>query len=139
MPRQLIRLLLHTTRGSSLATQVGRVGAKSGEAGVETWESDSWKNRSGTNVWSFMTVDAERGLVFAPTGSPTSDFYGADRKGKNLYGNSLLALDAKTGALLWKASLGSQIVNGPITYAVDGKQYVATISGLSLCVFGLRE
>jgi alcohol dehydrogenase (cytochrome c) len=49
------------------------------------------------------------------------------------------ALDARTGALLWKASLGAQIVNGPITYAVDGKQYVATISGLSLCVFGLRE
>ena len=49
------------------------------------------------------------------------------------------ALDARTGALLWKASLGSQIVNGPITYAVDGKQYVATISGLSLVVFGLRD
>ena len=49
------------------------------------------------------------------------------------------ALDARTGKLLWKASLGSQIVNGPITYEVDGKQYVATISGLSLCVFGLRE
>ena len=49
------------------------------------------------------------------------------------------ALDARTGTLLWKASLGAQIVNGPITYAVDGKQYVATISGLSLCVFGLRE
>jgi len=49
------------------------------------------------------------------------------------------ALDARTGTLLWKASLGAQIVNGPITYAVDGKQYVATIAGLSLCVFGLRE
>jgi alcohol dehydrogenase (cytochrome c) len=49
------------------------------------------------------------------------------------------ALDARTGALLWKASLGAQIANAPITYQVDGKQYVATISGLSLCVFGLRE
>ena len=49
------------------------------------------------------------------------------------------ALDARTGALLWKASLGGQIVSGPITYEVDGKQYVAAISGLSLCVFGLRE
>jgi len=49
------------------------------------------------------------------------------------------ALDARTGTLLWKASLGGQIVNGPITYEADGKQYVATISGLSLCVFGLRE
>jgi alcohol dehydrogenase (cytochrome c) len=49
------------------------------------------------------------------------------------------ALDAKTGAELWKASLGGQIVNGPITYAIDGKQYVAVISGNSLVVFGLRE
>ncbi len=49
------------------------------------------------------------------------------------------ALDARTGTLLWKASLGAQIVSGPITYEVDGKQYVATISGLSLCVFALRE
>ena len=49
------------------------------------------------------------------------------------------ALDARTGALLWKASLGAQIVNGPITYEVDGKQYVATISGISLCAFALRE
>jgi alcohol dehydrogenase (cytochrome c) len=49
------------------------------------------------------------------------------------------ALDARTGSLLWKASLGAQIVSGPITYEVDGKQYVTAISGLSLCVFGLRE
>jgi glucose dehydrogenase len=48
-----------------------------------------------------MTVDVERGLVFAATGSPTSDFYGADRKGRNLYGNSLIALDANTGQLKW--------------------------------------
>ncbi len=74
---------------------------RAGEPGVETWEGESWKNRSGTNAWSYMTVDVERGLVFAPTGSPTSDFYGGDRKGKNLYGNSLIALDATTGALKW--------------------------------------
>ena len=49
------------------------------------------------------------------------------------------AVDARTGTLLWKANLGAQIVSGPITYAVDGKQYVATIAGLSLCVFTLRE
>jgi alcohol dehydrogenase (cytochrome c) len=49
------------------------------------------------------------------------------------------ALDARDGTLLWKASLGAQIVSGPITFAIDGKQYVTAISGLSLCVFGLRE
>jgi quinate dehydrogenase (quinone) len=74
---------------------------RSGEPGAETWEGESWKNRSGTNAWTYMTVDDDRGLVYAATGSPTSDFYGADRKGQNLYGNSLLALDANTGALKW--------------------------------------
>ncbi len=74
---------------------------RAGEPGVETWEGESWRDRSGTNAWSYMTVDVERGLVFAPTGSPTSDFYGADRRGKNLYGNSLIALDATTGTLKW--------------------------------------
>src|SRR5262249_47283540 len=49
------------------------------------------------------------------------------------------ALDARTGTFIWKANLGAQIVNGPITYSVDGKQYVATIAGLSLTVFGLRD
>jgi alcohol dehydrogenase (cytochrome c) len=49
------------------------------------------------------------------------------------------ALDARTGTLLWKANLGAQIVSGPMSYEVEGRQYVATISGLSLCVFGLRE
>ena len=72
-----------------------------GERGVETWEGESWKNRSGTNAWSYLTVDVEHGLVFAPTGSPTTDFYGADRRGQNLYANSLVALDARTGALKW--------------------------------------
>ena len=57
-----------------------------GEPGVETWEGESWKNRSGTNAWTYMTLDVDRGLVFAATGSATADFYGADRKGRNLYG-----------------------------------------------------
>jgi len=74
---------------------------RAGEPGVETWEGESWRNRSGTNAWTYMTVDRERGLVFAATGSPTSDFYGADRKGRNLYGNSLIALDATSGTLKW--------------------------------------
>src|ERR687885_1980518 len=72
-----------------------------GETGHETWEGDSWKDRSGTNVWSMMSVDEERGLVFLPVGSPTYDFYGGDRKGQNLFGNCLVALDAATGRLVW--------------------------------------
>ncbi len=76
-----------------------------GEPGAETWPKDAWKNRSGTNVWGFFTVDVKRGIVYAPLGSPTSDFYGADRVGDNLYGNSLVALDARTGAKKWHQQL----------------------------------
>ncbi len=76
-----------------------------GEPGSETWPADAWKNRSGTNVWGFMTVDVARGLVFAPIGSPTSDFNGSDRHGHNLYGNSVVALDAATGRLRWHQQL----------------------------------
>ena len=72
-----------------------------GEAGHETWPLDAWKYTGGANNWGGMSLDEKRGMVFAPTGSPTYDFYGANRKGKNLYGNSLLALDAATGRLIW--------------------------------------
>ena len=76
-----------------------------GEAGAETWPSGGWKNRSGTNVWGFFTIDVKRGIVYAPLGSPTSDFYGADRVGDGLYGNSLVAIDARTGEKKWHQQL----------------------------------
>jgi glucose dehydrogenase len=76
-----------------------------GEPGHETWPADGWKNRSGTNAWGFLTVDEKRGMVYVPLGSPTSDFYGADRHGDNLYGNSLVALDAASGKLKWHQQL----------------------------------
>ncbi len=72
-----------------------------GEPGYETWPPDGWKNRSGTNSWGFSTLDVKRGIVYVPLGAPTSDFYGADRHGDGLYGNSLVALDAATGKLKW--------------------------------------
>jgi glucose dehydrogenase len=72
-----------------------------GEVGNDTWPGESWKNRSGTNVWGLMSVDVERGLLFLPYGSPSYDFYGADRKGENLFGNSLVALNADNGKLVW--------------------------------------
>jgi membrane-bound PQQ-dependent dehydrogenase (glucose/quinate/shikimate family) len=72
-----------------------------GELGNDTWEGESWKDRMGANVWSVMSVDTERGIVFLPIGSPTADFYGGDRKGMNLFGNSLVALEATTGRRLW--------------------------------------
>ncbi len=72
-----------------------------GEPGHDTWEGESWKDRMGANVWSVMSVDVERGIVYLPIGSPTADFYGGDRKGANLYGNSLVALEAASGRRLW--------------------------------------
>jgi glucose dehydrogenase len=73
-----------------------------GESGNESWETpDSWKDRSGTNVWGFISVDPETGQVFLPYGSPTTDAYGADRKGAGLYGDCLVVLDATTGKLKW--------------------------------------
>ena len=74
---------------------------RAGEPGREGWEGESGKDRSGVNVWSIMSVDVERGLVFLPLGSATYDFYGGDRKGANLYANSLVALEAATGAMRW--------------------------------------
>ncbi|MFN2397083.1 MAG: pyrroloquinoline quinone-dependent dehydrogenase [Gemmatimonadaceae bacterium] len=72
-----------------------------GETGHETWAGDSWKDRSGANAWAPISVDFERGMVFLATGSPSYDFYGADRIGQNLFANSLVALDAATGKLRW--------------------------------------
>lgn len=72
-----------------------------GEFGHDTWEADSWRGAGGANNWSGFTVDTERGIVYAPTGAPTYDFYGGNRKGANLFGNTLIALDAATGERIW--------------------------------------
>jgi quinoprotein glucose dehydrogenase len=72
-----------------------------GQPGYDTWPPDAWKNAGAANDWSGMTVDAQRGIVFVPTGSAVMDFYGGDRIGDDLYANCILALDAATGKLLW--------------------------------------
>ena len=72
-----------------------------GEFGYDTWGKESWKTAGGANNWAGMSVDTERGLVFASTGSPTFDFYGGDRPGENLYGNCVIALNARTGERVW--------------------------------------
>ena len=76
-----------------------------GEFGYETWPKDAWKYVGGTNNWGEMTVDARRGIAYIPLGSPTYDFYGADRIGANLFGTSIVALDARTGKRLWHFQL----------------------------------
>lgn len=72
-----------------------------GEYGYETWPPDAYKYVGGVNAWGEITVDAKHGIAFVPLGSPTFDYYGADRHGANLFGNCLLALDARTGKRLW--------------------------------------
>jgi glucose dehydrogenase len=72
-----------------------------GETGYETWPTDAWKTAGAANNWAGMTLDRERGIVYVPTGSAVMDFYGGDRIGDDLYADSLLALDAATGKLLW--------------------------------------
>jgi quinoprotein glucose dehydrogenase len=76
-----------------------------GEPGHETWEGESWKGRSGVNVWGFLTVDVARGTVFMPFGAPAWDRYGGDRKGANLFSSSIVAADARTGRYLWHFQL----------------------------------
>ena len=72
-----------------------------GEFGYETWPKDSWKTVGGANVWGELSVDEKRGIVYAPTASAKYNFYGADRKGADLFADCLLALDARTGKRLW--------------------------------------
>ena len=72
-----------------------------GEVGHETWAGDSWKDRSGVNVWGYMTVDTARGILYMPFGAPNNDRVGVDRPGNNLFGSSLVAVKADTGKLLW--------------------------------------
>lgn len=76
-----------------------------GEPGHDTWPKDAWKTAGGANAWAGISVDAARGLVFVPTGSPAYDFWGGDRHGANLFGNSLLALRAATGERAWHYQL----------------------------------
>jgi len=72
-----------------------------GEVGHDTWGGDSWKQRSGVNVWGYMTVDQQRGILYMPFGAPNYDRVGTDRPGDNLFGSSVVAADAATGKLLW--------------------------------------
>jgi quinoprotein glucose dehydrogenase len=72
-----------------------------GEVGYDTWPEDAWRTAGGANAWAGMSLDPERAVVYVPTGSPTPDFDGSARRGANLFGNSILALDARSGKRLW--------------------------------------
>jgi quinoprotein glucose dehydrogenase len=72
-----------------------------GEFGHETWEGDSWSYTGNISAWAPLSADSERDLVYIPTDTPTNDYYGGDRLGMNLFGTSIIALNAKTGELVW--------------------------------------
>jgi quinoprotein glucose dehydrogenase len=72
-----------------------------GEFGYDTWPKDAWKTVGGANSWSELSLDEKRGIVYVPTASPKYNFYGGDRKGADLFGDCLLALDARTGKRIW--------------------------------------
>ena len=69
--------------------------------GADTWEDESWRYTGHANVWGLMSLDAERGLLYVPTSTPSSDYWGGRRKGANLFAESLVALDARTGERQW--------------------------------------
>ena len=106
-----------------------------GEYGYETWSPDSWKYSGGTNVWGGLTVDTKRGMVFLATGSPTFDFWGGDRIGDNLFGNSVVALNAETGKRIWHFQVvhhdvwDYDLANAPtlVTLERDGKKVDALV------------
>ena len=72
-----------------------------GEYGYDTWPKDAWQYIGAANNWAGMSLDEKRGLVYVPTGSAAFDFYGANRKGDDLFANTLLALKADTGERVW--------------------------------------
>jgi len=73
-----------------------------GQVGHESWLNDGWKDRSGANTWGwFMTADEERGIIYIPLGAAAANYYGGDRPGANLFGNSVVAVDANSGKYKW--------------------------------------
>ena len=74
---------------------------KPGEFGYDTWPEDAYKRVGGANSWAGMSLDEERGVIYAPTGSASFDFWGGNRKGANLFANSIIAIEAETGKRVW--------------------------------------
>lgn len=74
---------------------------RAGEFGNDTWEKDAWKTTGSANVWTLISADDELGYVYLPFSTPTNDWYGGRRRGGGLFGETLVALDARTGKRAW--------------------------------------
>ena len=109
---------------------------KEGEFGVETWEDESWSYTGSANVWAPFSLDAERGLVYLPVSTPNNDFYGGHRRGQNLFAESLVCLDARTGERVWHFQtvhhgLWDYDLPAPpglVTIEVDGRRIDAVVA-----------
>jgi quinoprotein glucose dehydrogenase len=119
-----------------------------GEYGYETWPKDAWKTAKGANAWSGLTLDPERGLVFVPlasAGMGNKDFYGGDREGDNLFGTSLVALDANTGKRVWHFQLVKHDLwdrdppTPPTLITIKGRPAVAQVTKAGLVFILDRE
>ncbi|MFP6597010.1 MAG: PQQ-binding-like beta-propeller repeat protein, partial [Candidatus Hydrogenedentota bacterium] len=118
-------------------------------AGSETWEQNSLELAGSANVWTKMSIDPERGLLYAPTSTPNSDFYGGHRPGDNLYAETLLCLDARTGQKRWHFQtvhhgIWDYDINSQPTLVdieIDGKMVpiVAQLSKTGFCYMFNRE
>ena len=97
----------------------------SGEYGWKTWENGSYAYMGHTNVWAPMSLDAQRGLLFLPVSTPTNDWYGGDRKGDNLFAESVVALDARTGRRVWHYQI---VHHGLWDYDLPAPPVLATIT-----------
>jgi quinoprotein glucose dehydrogenase len=106
-----------------------------GEKFHDSWEGDSWKNRSGVNVWAGLTLDAKRGIAYLPFAAPTFDQSGNDRKGPSLFSNTLVAVDAATGKYLWHfQALHHDLwdYDLPLTTLVDVKRDGRTVPAIAV-------
>ena len=100
------------------------------DPGAETWENESWRQNGHGNVWAPMTLDEARGLLYLPTSTPSSDYYGGERPGANLFAESLVCLDAATGKIKWHFQMvhhGLWDYDNPaapnlVTITVDGRR-----------------
>jgi quinoprotein glucose dehydrogenase len=106
-----------------------------GERFHGSWEGESWKNRSGVNVWAGLTLDAKRGIAYLPFAAPTFDQSGNDRKGLSLFSNTLVAVNAATGKYLWHfQALHHDLwdYDLPLTTLVDVKKDSRTIPAIAV-------
>jgi quinoprotein glucose dehydrogenase len=101
-----------------------------GEVGNETWEQGSWRYTGHTNAWAPLTLDEQRGLLYVPVGTPSNDWYGGHRKGDNLFAETLVVLEARTGKRVWhfqtvRHGLWDYDLSGPptlLTIEVEGRR-----------------